>query len=799
MRAFRDIILFISFVMMSGIAYAVPAQQAWMEATTQSGEIILVTLRGDEFYHWYEDLNGNYWEKNDQGLLHMETAARLSKRQEQAQARRIQQQYTTNTDFPKTGTVHVVVLLAQYADKSFVIQDPVEQFTNLYNEHRFSQNGSTGSVRDYYLASSNNMLDVQFDVYGPYTLSKNEEYYGGNTKSSNNKNAQELVKEVTKLAETAGVDFTKYDNKNSGYVDLVAVVTAGHNEAEGGEAKSIWPHQSTVWNTTRVSGKILTAYLMTSELRGYKGHVMANIGTFCHEFGHVLGLPDLYDTKNKEAYTVGTWDVMCSGCYNNNSRTPPVYSAFERFMLGWMTPQQLNAPMQYKLGSLEQTNSAYIFAKTNSNLTPFFPNPSEYFMIENRQREGWDSISSCLPGTGLLISHITFSQDRWYSNTFNNYTPLGYDVVEAIQPGQTQAASASDTYPGKGGVTSFLPTLNNGQVLTNYQLSNIFERADGKVSFFVGNASDLKIQLTPQVPDTFVSTFDKKVIEYDEQTVTIYGKDLSSELLQIRVTGRFYLSWDGETWGSSGDTLTDSIQDGNYQRDLHIRYTPSRQLCSATTGLLTIFTADSTDYLLRTLYGIAPRPNYLTAVDTIMADKQSTSSFRATWTEVEDAEYYYLTLYRGDKNDTTVTYTEQEQREVMAPNTATTFSDLRSGTFYRVAIQAAEQKSCFENISPSKEMLTSTLKDVKEDSRIPVVITDDGRYILLTETALPEGTHMAIYDSEGMLMHVQTLATGVINPDIPVDKLCKGHLYLIKLFADRMSRKDLWAKFIYKK
>ena len=58
---------------------------------------------------------------------------------------------------------------------------------------------------------------------------------------------------------------------------------------------------------------------------------------------------------------------------------------------------------------------------------------------------------------------------------------------------------------------------------------------------------------------------------------------------------------------------------------------------------------------------------------------------------------------------------------------------------------------------------------------------------------------MAIYDSEGMLMHVQTLATGVINPDIPVDKLCKGHLYLIKLFADRMSRKDLWAKFIYKK
>ncbi len=799
MRTLRDIFLFLSLVIVSGTAYGVPAEKALLEATTHDGEPLRVILRGDEFYHWYEDPNGNYWVKDDQGLLHLENATQVSKHQQQAQARRTRQQIQTSTDFPKTGTVRVVVLLAQYADKSFVIQDPVAQFTKLYNEHRYSQNGSTGSVRDYYLASSNNTLDVQFDVYGPYTLSKNEEYYGGNTKSSSSKNAQELVKEVTSLAETAGVDFTQYDNKNSGYVDLVAVVTAGHNEAEGGEAKSIWPHQSTVWNTTRVNGKILTAYLMTSELRGYKGAVMANIGTFCHEFGHVLGLPDLYNTNDRDAYTVGTWDVMCSGCYNNNSRTPPVYSAFERFMMGWMTPQQLSSPMQCKLSSLEQTNSAYLFAKTKHNLNPFSPNPAEYFMIENRQREGWDTVSSCLPGTGLLISHITFSQNSWFNNSFNDYTPLGYDVVEAIQSGQIQSSSASDTYPGKGGVTSLLPTLNDGQTLPDFRLFNIFEHADGDVSFSVGDGSELKIQLMPQELDTFVSTFDKQVIQYDEKTVTISGKGLSSELLLIRMTGRFALSWDGITWSGFGETLTDSIQDGNYHRNLHIRYAPSRQSCSATTGLLTVFTADSLDYTLRTLYGIAPRPSAITAVDTIMADSQTTTSFRVTWTAVDDAEYYYLTLYQGEKKDTTTTYTEKEQREVPAPGTAAIFSNLKSGTFYRIAVQAAEHKSCFENISPRKELLTSTLKDIQQDSRIPVALCEDGKYILLTETALPAGTHMAIYDSEGSMIHLQTLDAGVINPEIPVDKLTKGDLYLIKLFADRMVRKDLWAKFIYKK
>ena len=789
MRTIRNIAVLFLLTLVSRIVYAVPAQQAFFDALTTDGQTIRVTLRGDEFYHWYEDQDGNGWIQEANGFRRAERQDDLSGARRVAQLRKQQHQDARPAYIPKQGALRVVVLLAQYTDKSFVIDDPVEKFTRFFNENHYADNGSTGSVRDYYLASSNGVLDIQYDVYGPYTLSHEEAYYGGNTQMSSTKNAQELVKETAKLAANAGVDFTPYDNTNGGYIDLVAIITAGHNEAEGGSASSIWPHQSTIWSPTYVSGKALSDYLMISELRGSSGKRMANIGTFCHEFGHVLGLPDLYNTEKGDVYTVGTWDIMCSGSYNNSSRTPPVYSAFERFVLGWLTPEQLSSANKYVLGSIEETNQAYIVSATTHNLKPFSPSPSEYFMIENRQRVGWDTVSSCLPGTGLLISHITFSSDRWNYNTFNNYTPLGYDIVEAVNAQPTQS-TASDTYPGTAGITTFTPTLNNGNELTAYRLSNIYERKDKQVSFTVGNPSDEHLVLTPNTLRTFVSYYEHGAVEYDEQEVTISGHNLTSDQMLISVTGMYQLSWDGETWSGSGQTLTDAIQDGSYNRTIHIRYTPARQSCSVSSGQMSVLTADSTDYQLLSLSGIAPRPVYITAVDTVYAEAQTTNAFRIVWSEVEDAEYYYVTLYQDS--------TELERREVVAPNTAALFTDLKSGTVYRVSVEAAEHQSCSENISPKKEITTYTNSE-RKNSRLQVVRTDEGTYYLLTETPLPVGTVMALYTTEGEAVYSKSLEYGTINPEIPVDKLTKGQLYLIKLYVDKFTRKDLWAKFIYNK
>ena len=199
MRKFRNIAILILLMTMRRMVFAVPAQQAFFGAQTTEGQSIELTLRGDEFYSWYEDQTGNCWIKEENGFRRAEQKDNLSGARRAARQRRVHQQTSASPSFPAKGKVRVVVLLTQYTDKSFVLDNPVEKFTQLFNENHYSANGSTGSVRDYYLASSNGALDIQFDVYGPYTLSHNEAYYGGNTQTSSTKNAQELVKEAAKL------------------------------------------------------------------------------------------------------------------------------------------------------------------------------------------------------------------------------------------------------------------------------------------------------------------------------------------------------------------------------------------------------------------------------------------------------------------------------------------------------------------------------------------------------------------------------------------------------------------------
>ena len=135
-----------------------------------------------------------------------------------------------------------------------------------------------------------------------------------------------MVTEAVQLAYNNGVDFRPYDNNNDGYIDNISIVVAGYNEAEGGEERTIWPHYSVISNSSPYNNKYLSGYLMISEYRSSGGKIQAGIGTYCHEFGHALGLPDLYDTEISKNYTVGYWDVMCSGCYNNDGSTPPTYT-----------------------------------------------------------------------------------------------------------------------------------------------------------------------------------------------------------------------------------------------------------------------------------------------------------------------------------------------------------------------------------------------------------------------------------------------------------------------------------------
>lgn len=639
----KQYLLFVICGLLCQRLFAVQATQEPLIVTQSDGTKLELYLHGNEFAHYYATKDGVPMERNTAGdyvvSLPAKRKALGAKMPEAVQA-----------TFPLQGKVRSIAILVNYTDVQFVTPNAKAAFTALLNEEGYAVNGGTGSAKDYFKACSNGLFNPQFDVYGPYTLSHDQAYYGANTATSSSAHAREMITEACLLAEKDGVDFSIYDEDGNGVVDNIFVYYAGYNEAEHGGENTVWPHRSAIYNGPTVSGKQIYDYACTSELRGNSEAVMCGIGTFCHEFSHVLGLPDLYVTTENEnggnTYTVGSWDIMSSGNYNNEGRTPPAYSAFERFMLGWLAPKQLTIPNNYTLEPIETGNTAYLIAQGTHNLNAAAPNPAEYFLVENRQYVGWDAGKGAIPGVGLLITHITYNATTYSNNTFNNSRPLGYDIVEAYSKNPT-ASSASDTYPGTAGVTAFLPQLNAGLVLNEQLLSGIKELSDGSVMFHYGLEDGTGFTFSPNTLETMVSTYDNRVIEYGVQEFEINGAGLTTDSVVLSVSSSFFeIGIDG-VWQGVGSSYMEKVEaDRTYHRTVQIRHTPRRQSCTAISGTFRVATTDGLMLNQLSLSGQAPRPTYITQVQALEATEITPYSFVANWEVQQDAEYYYLTLYK---------------------------------------------------------------------------------------------------------------------------------------------------------
>ena len=254
---------------------------------------------------------------------------------------------TFSTAFPKTGSPKSLVIMVNFSDVSFVVPNAQDAFSRLLNQENYSDNGGTGSAKDYFRAASYGQFSPQFDVVGPYTLPNTMAYYGANDASDNDVKPAYMVVDACSIANN-DVDFTQYDADGDGYIDNVFIYYAGYNEAEGGPENSIWPHRWAVQpgynyltnpNLIKFDGKKVYDYACTSELRGSTGTNMCGIGTFTHEFGHVIGMPDYYHTT-ADKNALNYWSIMDAGAYLNSGRTPPTYSAYDRFFLGWLTDRK---------------------------------------------------------------------------------------------------------------------------------------------------------------------------------------------------------------------------------------------------------------------------------------------------------------------------------------------------------------------------------------------------------------------------------------------------------------------------
>lgn len=429
----------LSLAAMSIDADAVKAYPRSHMVTLEDGDEIEATLIGDEHCHALISKDGFIIAENNNGSLVLTNQKADLVQMAEVRRRSSQVKVAGQSYFPTTGNLKGVVLLVEFADNNFHENHGQEVFNSVMNEPGFSSYGATGSARDYFVDQSHGLFTPDFDVFGPIKLTKKMSYYGANNSYGEDSNAAEMVKEACETAESElGVDFSKYDYDEDGEVDFVYVIYAGYAESYGASSNTIWPHASNItshWLSCEVSGKTIGRYACSSELKFVSGDTLEGIGTFCHEFSHVLGLPDIYNTRSSSDFQLGQWDIMDQGNYNNDSHTPPSYSAFEKASLGWMELTELTAPSsRVELPEFNESNIAYRISTADEN---------EFFTLENRQQVGWDMYQPC---RGLMIIHVCYDQSAWDGNFVNSGILSRYDLVEA-DGNQSYLTQSTDLYP----------------------------------------------------------------------------------------------------------------------------------------------------------------------------------------------------------------------------------------------------------------------------------------------------------------------------------------------------------------
>lgn len=570
---------------------AIPAYPYPIEIKQPNGETITIKLQGDEFFHYattedgyviIQDQDGyyTYATLDEKGVLNP-SFSRVSDNQLKSSLsglikadseefhekvakqvfRKIHKERmiknATNQSLRSatgiTGTKKGLVILVNFTDKKFNGPSPDAAFSDMLNQSGYSANSATGSARDFYMDNSGNQFIPQFDVYGPVDLPQNVAYYGVNGANGNDKNAEQMVIDACKLVKSNyAINFADYDNDKDGFVDNVFVFYAGYNEAESGDANTIWPHQYWVPKGNKIDGVELSSYACTSELRGSAGNTMAGIGTFTHEFGHVLGLPDLYDadgSDNGSGIGIGAWATMASGGYLNNGRTPPYFGAIERWILGWinlsvLSPQDQNQNIIIRPLSTE--NKAYVIET---------PTPDEFFSFEVRKNgagTGWDQ---SLPGQGMLVYHIDMTDiqrlpyddptypivsawDLWSAgipNIIGNHQCM--DLLKANNTTSYNTVTyPGQPYPGSNNITTLsdetMPSLKSwageksGAVISNITRNS----STGDVSFVLAKAAANAIT-SVSAGSAIIST-DGRFIRFEnvegKSTVEIY--DISGRL-----------------------------------------------------------------------------------------------------------------------------------------------------------------------------------------------------------------------------------------------------------------------------
>ena len=553
-------------------SFAVKAYPYPVEITQPDGTKLTIILKGDERVKWAQTVDGYSIMRNSKGAYEYATinsdndmvpSGILAKNKAERNSSDIKflsnvkkellysknqvgmmksisnmVQKSSQKSFPTIGSRKLVCILMNFQDVKF--SKSQSDFNNLFNQVGYTTDGAAGSVKDYYAENSYNQLDLTVTVAGPYTAAYNMAYYGANDANDNDVKPRELVNEAVNKA-NADVNYADFDNDNNGYVDGVYLIYAGYGEESGASADAIWAH---AWEIAPVTldGKIITSYSCSSELRGATGTGITRIGVICHEFGHLMGASDFYDTDyddNGQFDGTGSWDIMADGSWNNDGASPAHHNPYTKiYKYGWASATTISSVASITLNNAEQNSNSFYRVNTATS--------NEYFLIENRQQQLFDSN---IPGHGMIIYHVD-------GNYISNHEDAGeinigehqglYPVCASAttNPGNTASTygeinSASCPFPGNYLKTSFndytTPNSRSWAGANTYKsLSGITENIVVKtVSFNVSitaRFNELKGEtitsyLAQNYPNPFdqTTTIDFKIVKPSHVSLSVFN------------------------------------------------------------------------------------------------------------------------------------------------------------------------------------------------------------------------------------------------------------------------------------
>ena len=582
MQIVKQISLIICLMLCSLTTWAAKAESIPVQVRQADGSVITVILRGDEHINWYTTLDGvllvqgadnNYYigkveksgnliatkqlahEAHTRSQAELNLIAKQDKEKFFAYVNKIAEESENAYDnspltrgpivdsgyngvpyFPHTGSPKALVILAEFQDTTFTIQDTKNVFTNyLMNENHFSdkrynQDQNYKGVRGYFKDCSYGKFTPVFDVVGPIKLPKAHAVYGaGNDR-------MDLLLADACAAVDGMVNFADYDANNDGIVDLVYVIYAGHSaNTSGNKDTNIWPKSGTITISNKFDGKSIRRYGVSNELNGSEKTSKNNkkingIGLFCHEFSHTLGLPDIYayntDAENQDNQGMEYWDIMDGGTGIRGGRVPASYLAWEREVMGWMNIDELKNDITINnLKSIDNGGKAYkIVNPKNSN---------EYIVLQSIQKGAWNQgWGDNTYGKGLFAYRISYKSGKVNIFDYPNNLKGKPRVIPIPADGKILAAANAggklnvytaqlngDPYPYNGINKIDKFTMYDGTIL-KWSIFDIVENdAERYVSFKFKNNETTGIQ-SPSIieritSDNHIYTLDGRYVGTD--------------------------------------------------------------------------------------------------------------------------------------------------------------------------------------------------------------------------------------------------------------------------------------------